>query len=72
MTCQSCNRFAPADRDTGYNADDLCAECAEREDIERDGHIEQIALRDVARAGFPVAVAGIVTAAAYLDDDCPF
>ena len=32
MECQYCGRWSPADRETGYDADDVCPECAEREE----------------------------------------
>jgi hypothetical protein len=32
MTCPECGRYADPDPSTGYDADDLCLECAERVD----------------------------------------
>jgi hypothetical protein len=31
MECMTCGRVAPADRETGYDADDQCAACAAAE-----------------------------------------
>lgn len=28
MTCPNCGRWSPADPETGYDADDLCPDCA--------------------------------------------
>jgi len=39
VTCPDCGRWAPADRATGYDADDLCPDCAEGcADGDRWGH----------------------------------
>jgi hypothetical protein len=32
MTCQNCGRYAPADAETGYDADELCPECEREKD----------------------------------------
>jgi predicted amidophosphoribosyltransferase len=32
MTCMDCGRWTPADRETGYDADDLCAACQDERD----------------------------------------
>jgi hypothetical protein len=31
MECPSCGAWSPPDPETGYDADDLCPDCAERE-----------------------------------------
>jgi len=28
VTCPNCGRYAPADAETGYDADELCPDCA--------------------------------------------
>jgi hypothetical protein len=33
MTCTTCGRWAPADRETGFDADGLCRNCARREEL---------------------------------------
>ena len=35
MECKYCGRFAPADIETGYDADDVCPDCAEESERER-------------------------------------
>lgn len=50
MTCPNCGREAGGDRGTGYNADELCPECAskgyyinnETGVIEFDGDVERV------------------------------
>ena len=32
MECKYCGRWSPVDRETGYDADDVCPTCAESED----------------------------------------
>jgi hypothetical protein len=32
MTCPNCGRYAPPDAATGYDADELCPECAREKD----------------------------------------
>jgi hypothetical protein len=52
MMCLNCGRWAPADRETGYDADTLCPDCAETDraepepEPERDDAYERAALRD--------------------------
>jgi hypothetical protein len=33
MTCTTCGRWAPADRETGFDADTLCRDCARQEEL---------------------------------------
>lgn len=37
MTCERCGKWAPADPETGYDADGICPECEEKEDTPCDG-----------------------------------
>jgi hypothetical protein len=32
MNCPSCGRYGEPDRETGYNADELCPDCAREKD----------------------------------------
>lgn len=61
MTCPICGRWAPADRDTGYNADDVCPDC-----------VQQLDAAEVAVTVVRVPVTTVRDDDELDTDDCPF
>ena len=43
--CQDCGRYSPPDRETGYDADDLCPDCRDKREQElQDSEVPQFCI----------------------------